>query len=373
MANVKGLVERTKDGAEFCRIPPTTPGSRPGSLKAPAGAYPSQMTVHRIGPDVYDERQTSDLDTIQPPGEGEFNWINVNGLANVDLIAELGQRFGLHPLALEDAVNTFQRPKTEDYEDVLFIVLRMPTTLGGGPRERGRRLRTQQFAVFLGKDFLVSIHEYPGECLEPVRVRLREGGGRIRRSGPDYIAYALVDAIVDSYFPGMEGYSEMLDDMEDRVSRNAAHHTLGRIHVLRRDLHGLRKTIWKTRDAINFILRDDTPLVDDETRFYLRDCYDHTIQLVDIVESFREMCSDLRDFHMAIVGQRANDVMKFLTIMATIFIPLNFVAALYGMNFEWMPELKWPWGYPYALGLMFTIAGGMLYVFHWRGWLRGGE
>jgi magnesium transporter len=293
-------------------------------------------------------------------------WINVDGLGDAKTIKRLGELFNLHTLALEDVVNVHQRAKVEDYGSQLFVVVRMP---------RGtERVETEQLSLFLGENFVITFQDLPGDCLDPVRQRIRKSSGRTRKENADYLAYALIDAVVDSYFPIVERIADRLDGLEDQITAHQSPEQNAIIHQLRNELLLLRRAIRPHRDAVNELVRDEHPLVRDETRVFLRDCYDHTSQLVDLLEVYREMAASLRDYYLSIVSNRMNDIMKVLTIIATIFIPLSFIAGLYGMNFDTdlpgnMPELGWPYGYMVALSLMLAVAIGLIVFFRRRGWI----
>jgi magnesium transporter len=236
-------------------------------------------------------------------------------------------------------------------------------------------LATEQLSLFLGQGFVVTFQERVGDCFDPVRARLRKGGP-IRTRGPDYLTYALIDALVDSWFPVLEQHGERLEDLEDEILVHPARRTIARIHELRRDLMALRRAVWPLRDALGALCRDPTPLIAGETRTYLRDCYDHAVQIIDLLESGRELSADLTDAYLSNINNRMNEIMKVLAVIATIFLPLSFIASVYGMNFHtdkspWnMPELAWRFGYPFALGLMVLTVIGMLFFFWRRGWLR---
>jgi magnesium transporter len=360
------LGRRMKINLRFRRRTP--PGAMPGTVAVdPQGARPV-VRVMAYGPDELEEREVDDLDSLAKlVGRSPVTWVDVQGLGDAETITRLGEIFQLHPLALEDVVNTHQRPKVEDYGQFLFIVVRMIVP--------GERLDTEQVSLFLGRNFVVTFQERPGDCLDPVRKRLRQARGRVRNAGADYLAYALLDAVVDAYFPAMEQYGEWLDTLDAEISAQPGSDVVVRVHQMRNDLLMLRRAIWPFRDDIGGLVREPNPLVSEETRVFLRDCYDHTVQIIDLVETSREMCSDLRDYYLSTVNNRMSEVMKVLTIMATIFIPLGFIAGLYGMNFDpeasaWnMPELGWSFGYPFALGLMAAVAGGQLWYFWRRGWL----
>lgn len=298
-------------------------------------------------------------------------WVNVDGLGDTQLVTQLGQALGLHGLALEDAVNTHQRPKFDAYDDHLFVIARMATLVRD-------QLDTEQLALCVGRGFVVTFQEgKPGDCLDPVRDRLRRSAGRVRSEGADYLAYALLDAVVDHYFPLLESLGEKLDELEQRIVSRAPESTPSDIVRLKHDLLIFRRALWPLREALSNISRESGPFIADTTRPYLRDCYDHVIQLVDVLEIYRELASTLMDVYLSTVSNRMNEVMKVLTVIATIFIPLTFVAGVYGMNFDpaaspWnMPELHWHYGYPLSLLLMAAIAVGLLWYFRRRGWLGG--
>ena len=343
-----------------------TPGMSPGTLVSHPDAPHPVIRVMAYGPGPLVEEEVQDLGRIRDlVGVHAVTWVNVDGVGHAPTIEALGGIFQLHPLALEDVVNVTQRPKVEDYDEHLFIVARMAVTLGAA---------TEQLSLFLGRNFVLTFQEErPGDCLEPVRVRLRKGG-RICHAGPDYLAYALLDAIVDSYFPVLEGYGDELEQLESIILARPDESVPQRLHALKRDLEPLRRILWSFRDAFTALGRDEGPLISDSTRIFLRDCYDHTLRLIDLLENLRETGSGLMDLYLSTLSHKLNEIMKVLTIMATVFMPLSFIAGIYGMNFDrtrspWnMPELGWPWGYPLALGLMFAVGGGMLLYFRRRGW-----
>ncbi|MFH1265097.1 MAG: magnesium/cobalt transporter CorA [Planctomycetota bacterium] len=347
----------------------TLPGSVPGTVAVDPEANRPVVRVIRYGPDNLEEKEVADLDSVGKLVDRQsVTWVDVQGLGDAATITRLGEIFNLHPLALEDVVNTHQRAKVEEYGEHLFIVARMLTG--------GEQLNAEQVSVFIGANFVLTFQEKPEDCLDPVRKRLRKSGGRIRQLGADYLAYALLDAIVDAYFPVLEQYGEALDRLDDEISTRPSPGTVARIHQMRGDLLLLRRAIWPLRDDVGELLRAENPLVSQETRLFLRDCYDHTFQIIDLVDTCREMCADLREYYLSTVNNRMSEIMKLLTIMATIFIPLSFIAGVYGMNFDPdasplnMPELRWTFGYPLALGLMAGVAGSQLLYFWRRGWLR---
>jgi magnesium transporter len=316
----------------------------------------------------FTERDCSLNELRRLPLDRGVTWIDVTGLADASAISEIGELFGLHSLALEDVVHIHQRAKVEAFEDHLFIVARMVSA--------NEELESEQVAMFLGPRFVVMFQERPGtDCLDRVRDRLRQGRGRIRELGADYLVYSLLDAIIDGYFPVLQGFGAALDELEDEIDERARPSTIQELHGVRKNLLLVRRIIWSHREAVNGLLRDDYDLIGAETQVFLRDCYDHTVQLLDVAEIYRETCADLRDLHYSQLSQRTNDVMKVLTIMSSLFIPLTFLAGLYGMNFDpdvsrWnMPELRWTLGYPFALGLMAVSAVVMLVYMARRGWL----
>ena len=348
-------------------------GAPPGAFQIDPKAPQPTIEVIAYGPDEFLEQKVSDLDRLPELLEKwPVVWINVYGLGDARVIDRMAEMFDLHPLAVADVVNVTQRAKVELYGEQLFIVTRMVTV-------EQSELRTEQLSMFLGRGLVLTFQEHVGDCLEPVRERLRRSVGRLRKTGPDYLVYSLLDTVIDAYYPLLEQYGEWLDELEDRVISRPDENSVHQIRGAKRDMMTLRRALWPQRDAINMLLRDPLPGITEDTRFYLRDCYDHIIQLMDIIESHREMASGLQDVYLSTVSNRMNEVMKVLTIVATIFIPLTFIAGVYGMNFDpasspWnMPELRWFFGYPLALGAMAAIAGIMLIYFRGKGWLGGGR
>jgi magnesium transporter len=294
----------------------------------------------------------------------------VDGLGDATTIKTLGERFDLHTLALEDVVNVHQRPKVEPFEKHLFIVARMVRP--------GEQVDTEQISLFVGERYVLTFQESGGDCLEPVRERIRKSSGRVRKVGADYLAYALLDAVVDSYFPVVELYADELERLDEQMESRHDLQINSRIHNVQNDLLMLRRAIRPHRDAVNQLIRDGHPLIQEETKVFLRDCHDHTVQLSDLLDVYRETCGDLRDYRLSVVSGHMNEIMKVLTIIATIFMPLGFIAGVYGMNFDPklpgnMPELTWPYGYVFALLLMSLSVAGMVSFFWWKGWIGPSE
>jgi magnesium transporter len=293
-----------------------------------------------------------------------ITWINIDGLHDVDIIDKIGRHFGIHPLTLEDIVNTGHRPKTEDFEDYDYIVLKMLTY-----DEDKNHISAEQISFILGPHYLISFQETEGDVFNFVRERIRKAKGRIRKSGSDYLAYALTDAIVDHYFLVLEKIGEKIELLEEDLLDDTQTETLQSIHHLKREMIFFRKQVWPIRDILSTLMKEETSLIQETTRIFIRDLYDHTIQVMDTIESFRDVLSGLQDLYLSTVSNRMNEVMKVLTIMATIFIPLTFIAGIYGMNFEFMPELKWRWSYPVLWMLLVAIFLFMVFWFKKKKWL----
>ncbi|MFC1914857.1 magnesium/cobalt transporter CorA [Chloroflexota bacterium] len=291
-------------------------------------------------------------------------WINIDGLHDIKLIEKIGKYFDLHPLVLEDIVNTEQRPKLEDFGNYIFLVLKMLHY-----DNKKNELEAEQVSLIFGSNFVISFQERVGHIFEPLRERIRKGKGRIRKSAADYLAYALVDSIVDNYFIILEQIGERMEDTEQELAANPTQETLQTIRVFKKEMIFLRKSIWPLRELVNSLDRSESSLVDEATGIYLKDVYDHTIQIIDTVESFRDMLSGMLDVYLSSISNKMNEVMKVLTIFASIFIPLTFVAGLYGMNFQFMPELEWRWGYFAALGFMILVGLSLAVYFKRKRWL----
>ncbi|ACM20864.1 cobalt transport protein CorA [Geotalea daltonii FRC-32] len=292
------------------------------------------------------------------------SWIDVEGLHEVEIVRQVGDCQGLHPLVLEDILNTNQRPKVEDYGDYLYIVLKM---LHNGD---GTGIVAEQVSLVLGSNFVISFQEgMKGDVFNPIRERLRSGKGKIREMGADYLAYALMDAVVDNYFVVLERVGERIEELEDAVMADPRPETVREIHQLKREVILLRKAVWPLREVISALERRESKLISEKVVVYLRDLYDHTIQVIDNIEASRDMLAGMLDVYLSSISNRMNEVMKFLTIIGTIFIPLTFIAGVYGMNFQNMPELHWQWGYFACLFLMALVAVFLLIYFKRKRWL----
>jgi magnesium transporter len=291
------------------------------------------------------------------------SWINVDGLHDVGAVERLAERFDIHPLTLEDIVNTQQRPKMEEYESYLYFVLKMLLY-----DDDSRGIQAEQVSLVLGKNYVISFQEKEGDIFEPIRQRIRSGKGKIRKMGPDYLAYALIDAVVDHYFVILERSGEVIEELEEKVVTDPRPETIHDINRLKRDTIQLRRSVWPLREVISALERGESPVIQKSTRVYLRDVYDHTIQVIDTVETYRDMISGMHDTYLSSISNRMNEVMKVLTIIATIFIPLTFIAGIYGMNFQHMPELGWRWSYFAVWGVMAAVAVGMVRYFKRKKW-----
>ena len=346
----------------------TKPGAAPGTIAVDPCASAPVLHVIAYGKDQFLERTNVSVAEVgHLLGKHPVVWLNVDGLGDAETIVAVGKLFGAHNLALEDVVNEHQRPKVDDYGSHLFIVVRM---IHGG-----ERCQSEQLSIFLGTNFIVTFQDIPGDSLGPVRERLRQGIGRIRESGADYLAYSILDATIDGYYPVIEQLSDRLEDLEDAVISNADEHSLETLRAMKQDLLTIRRAIWPHREAFGNLVREPHAMISDATRVYLRDVYDHVVQVIDLVEVYRELVMDLRDFYMSAISNRINETMRVLTIVSTIFIPITFIVGVYGMNFDraspWnMPELGWKYGYLGIWGLMIATTTFMLYYFRRQGWIR---
>ena len=337
-------------------------GAPPGTLAVPPGAQAPSLHVIAYGPGgCHEQDVTSAKEAAALLGTWPVVWLDFIGLGDEQALLSVGEAFGVHRLALEDVVHVPQRPKVDLYGRTLFIVCQMLSL--------AEELQTEQLSVFVTDGAVVTFQERPGDCLDPVRDRIRNGAGRVRNAGADYLAYALLDAVIDHQFPVLENFGERLEALEDEVLDRADADVISKVRAAKRELLTLRRIAWPQRDAINRLLHEDTPLIQPDTQPYLHDAYDHISRVIDTIETHRELASDLMSVHLTVVSNQMNAVMKTLTILAAIFIPLTFIAGLYGMNFENMPELKWPWAYPAVLAIMGIAGAGMLLYFRRKRWL----
>jgi|GEM_PF-9390 magnesium Mg(2+) and cobalt Co(2+) transport protein (corA) len=335
--------------------------------------FDTHVSVFAYGNDDFIEGPLTDVEKLpEIVSKWPVTWVHVVGFKNVDLLERLGAMLTLHHLALEDVVNLDQRPKIEDYGRKLFVVVRMIEDVDD-------RVESEQLSMFLLENCVITFDSDPGDCLEPVRERIRKGRGHIRDHGPDHLLYAIIDTVIDAYFPLLETFGERLEALESSILADPRRELIVELHGLKRDLLTMRRSIWPLRDVVNSMIRDTYPSISEETRIYLRDCYDHSVRIIDLIENYRQVASDLMDVYLSSVSNRMNEVMKVLTVISTIFIPPTFIAGIYGMNFMTeispynMPELTWYYGYPMCLGLMFFMTVGVLFYLYRRGMIGGGR
>ena len=348
-----------------------SPGTAPGTLRTSSGSE-GGVAIRLIDyseADFVEDELISIADCQPYLSRNTKTWIQINGHPDAALLRHLGDGFGLHELALEDVHNLGQRPKVDIYNDQIFLTSNLPILEDG-------ELRIVQISLFIGADYLICFCPEQEDPFEPIRRRLRPPNNtRLRSRNVDYLLYALLDLIIDSAFPILEQFGDNIEDLEDRLLQRPDRKTLSDIHVLRRHLLLLRRMVWPQRELLASLLRDDIDLIETQTQPFLRDCYDHAIQIMDLQEGYREMTASLLDVYLSSISHRTNEVMRVLTIIATIFIPLTFIVGIYGMNFAheespWaMPELYWYYGYPMIWGVMISVTLGMLWFFRRRKWL----
>ena len=349
------------------------PGSIPGTLTIEEDAE-----IPKIVLIDYNRDRATRLKNLTPEACAEYldtnsvSWVDVKGLGSESILQRLGKVFKLHPLVLEDIVNVPQRPKVEDYPQQLVIITQMVVL-----KPSGEGFWLEQVSLVVGKNYLLTVQEKPEkDCFLPVRRRIQFNKGSIRDMGADYLAYALWDAIIDGFFPVLEIYGEKIEDLEDEVIFNPNNSSLAEVYQVKRELLALRRAIWPQRNALNTLIRDGSSVIDPDILIFLRDCYDHTVQIIDIIETYRELASSLTDIYLSAISNKMNEVMKLLTVISSIFIPLTFIAGIYGMNFDpqaspWnMPELDWYWGYPFCWALMLTTTTCLVFFFWRRGWFK---
>lgn len=311
-----------------------------------------------------DERELAVEEWRELRRPGRVTWIHVAGVHDTALLGAIGKHFGLHPLVLEDILSTDQRPKREDYEDNTYIVIK---ALQNGKDEV--RLDKEQVSIILGRDFILSFEESEPSLFEPVRQQLLRKHGLIRKLGADYLAYRLIDAVVDGYFGVLEQFGERIETLQERIIRCPSSRSQQTLHQLRREVVTVRRFVWPLREVIGGLEREGGKFIQEGTRFYLRDVYDHVLHMIETIETFHEMLSHTLDIHLLGTAHRLNEIIKVLTVIATAFMPPTLIASIYGMNFHVMPELDWTWGYPLAIGVMLGSAAGMLVLFRRKRWL----
>ncbi len=347
------------------RHPPV--GARPGTLMIEPGGQAPDIRVMDYTTEAAAEHEHVPAPSLRTTMRPEATtWIDVRGLADEATLREIGEALRIHPLALEDVVNAPQRPKSELYDEHQLVVLRMAMM-------QQDSLQLEQVSVLIGKGYVATIQERDGDVFDPVRKRIREGRGIIRSAGSGYLAYALIDTVIDEFYPVLEQFGEELADLEEEVVERATRGTLRKIHAAKRRLLQMRRAVWPHRDVISALVRDDSPFIDPPTRVYLRDTYDHAVQLLDVLESYRETAAGLLDVYLSSESNRTNEVMRTLTVTASIFIPLTFIAGVYGMNFDSMPELHSRIGYPVVLAVMGVTAIALLLKFRQLGWIGRDE
>lgn len=315
--------------------------------------------------DNFQQLKVETIEEVYPFKDSEtVSWINICGVHQVDLVEKIGNHFGIHPLVLEDIVHTDQRPKIEFFDSYIYVVLKMLQY-----NRNEEEIIAEQVSIILGSNFVISFQEVIGDTFDPVRDRLRFSKGRIRKQGPDYLAYAIMDSIVDNYFIMLEKIGEDVETLDDELLDKPTPKTLEDIHRMKKEVIFLRKFVWPLREVVSNLQREESPFVKESTSIFLKDVYDHIIQVMDTIESYRDILSTMLDLYLSTASNKMNEIMKVLTIIATIFIPLTFIAGIYGMNFEYMPELKWHWGYPAAWAIMITVALIMLAYFRKLRWI----
>ncbi len=327
--------------------------------------HPTKLSLFTYRHDRLEEKEISQIsEALEPSGKFDVTWINIDGNQNHEGIEKLCNAFQIHPLTIEDILTPEQRPKMEDNADYVFLVLKMLSF-----NEKNATLEHEQVSLLLTKDHVISFQERPGDPFEIIRSRLRAGKGKIKNKGADYLFYALVDTIVDYYFVVLEKVGDRLEEIEDNLLDNPSTNTLNNLHKIKKEIISLRRLLWPLREALYKLERDEIKLIKRETQIYIRDIYDHTIQIIETVESFRDMVSGMIDLYQSSISNRLNQVMKVLTIISTIFIPLTFITGLYGMNFDHIPELHWRYGYYAVWGLSITVVTVMLTIFRKNNWL----
>lgn len=341
-------------------------GLSPGTVE-----FVGEKKMEQVRLTVWDyDRETVEIhepatveDCLQYRDTPRVSWINIDGLHDTEVLKRIGEHYGLHSLVLEDIVHTHQRPKIDDFDTYIYVVIRM-LDYDSDTHE----IKSEQLSIILGPNYVITFQECVGDVFDPVRTRLQKSA-RLRLSNADYLAYALLDAVVDRYFVILESFGEGIEALEGRLIDDPSTRLLEKTHAMKRELIVLRKSVWPLREVVSGMERSDSKLIRKATKLFLRDLYDHTIQVIDGVESYRDMTSGLQDLYLSSVSNKMNEVMKVLTIIATVFIPLGFIAGVFGMNFEFMPELKWKWSYPLFWVAVGAVAGLMIAYFKKKDWL----
>lgn len=342
------------------------PGNEPGTIRINPLAKPSQITLIE-----YNKERVAHYVNIQPfqcafcVENEDISWLDIQGLGTIEILTEIGKIFNLYPLVLEDVVNVPQRPKIEEYKHQLLLIIQIVHSTSN---QQG--FQSEQISFVLGKDYLLTFQENSTNYFDKISDRLKLNQGKVRQLGADYLMYLLLDRVIDSYFPVLEDYGERIETLENKIVENPTKNILEEIYYIRRELLALRRSIWPLRSILTTLSQDEITLITSEVRMDFRDCYDHVIQLLDIVEIYRELSSSLMEVYLSSISNTMNEIMSFLTLISTIFIPLTFIAGIYGMNFEYMPELKWKFGYFLCLALMLLIASGLVLFFKRRGWFK---
>jgi magnesium transporter len=339
-------------------------GARPGTLHVPDDALPPRIRLVHYTQETVDIEEITDPNLLwQRAAADGISWIDVQGLGDVELLQLLGDAFDIHPLAMEDVVNIPQRPKTEVYGEQQLVICRVIHPHGVLEWD------IEQIGIIIGPDYVITFQHRYGEMLEPVRRRIEQRTARLRSSGSDYLAYAIIDTIIDGYYPVLETVGDQLERLEELVIQEPCPALLRDLNRIKNRIVNLRRSIWPQREAIYALVHESNDLVSEPVQLFLRDTLDHCVQTTEVIEMYREMVTGLVNMYLSSVGQRTNEVMKVLTIMASVFIPLTFVAGIYGMNFEYMPELQYRWSYPLVWGVMGGTVGAMLWYFHRKGWI----
>ena len=347
------------------------PGTSPGTLVSHEGADLEGANIRLIDytESEFIEKELATADECQAYlSKNSVTWIHMQGPMRASTIRSIGNIFKLHPLTLEDVLNKGQRPKIDEYDDLIFVIMSMPTVIDGS-------ISIEQVSIYMGENYIISFHAGTNDPFDPLRNRLRKKSGRIRSLKQDYLLYGIMDLVIDEGYPILERLGESIEHIEESLlSTTVKKSTLGDIHQIRRELILLRRNLWPQREVVNNLLRGENPLFKESTSPYLRDCYDHTIQILDLIENYREMAASLIDIYLSSTSYRLNEIMRVLTMIATIFIPLTFIVGIYGMNFNhpdspWaMPELHWYYGYPMIWGTMIAIVAGMVFYFKRKDW-----